>query len=370
MRVVYASSLEAGGPLSNVRDLAPHVAAAGADVKVLCQSGAVADGFHSLGIEASVIPLRHRLDIAGARRLRRELRGADVVHTHDRRTGLLVRPLARGQGAVSVHTLHGIPDEIFSRVGREGAPDEPGVSRARIAWLVHGVLRAEALLSRLSTTVVPSHALARFLVERGFRAGDMRVIPNGITVRRSEATAANEPPRIGIAAILEYRKGIDVLLSACARLETPFRLELYGDGSLRSELEQQAGLLGVDARFHGYVDGLPERIAELDLFVLPTRADNLPIAVLEAMASAVPVVATRVGGLPELVAHGETGLLVEPEDPAALADALDSLLRDPARRRALGGAGALRAADRFDAARVAAQMLALYRELGGAGRGC
>jgi glycosyltransferase involved in cell wall biosynthesis len=363
MRVVYASSLESGGPLSNVRDLAPRVAAAGLDVKVLCQSAAVARGFGALGLETAVVPLQRRIDAAGARRVGRELRGADVVHTHDRRTGLVVRPLARRHGAVSVHTLHGVPDEIFSRVGREGAPDEPGVSRARIAWLVQGVLRAEALLSQLSTTVVPSHALARFLVLHGFDRRRLRVIPNGITVLRPEPAKPNDPLRVGTAAILEYRKGLDVLLEACARMEAPFVLEVYGEGSLRTSLEDEARRLGVEARFHGFVDRPEERISALDVFVLPTRADNLPIAVLEAMASAVPVVTTRVGGLPELVADGETGVLVEPDDPAALADALTALLLDPARRAALGRAGAQRARERFDSERIAAQMVALYREL-------
>jgi glycosyltransferase involved in cell wall biosynthesis len=363
MRVVYASSLESGGPLSNIRDLAPRVAAAGVDVKVLCQSDAVAHDLDALGLETTVVPLRRRLDPSGARRAGRELRGADVVHTHDRRTGLVVRPLARRHGAVSVHTLHGVPDEIFSRVGRAGAPDEPGVSRARIAWLVQGVLRAEALLSRLSTTVVPSHALARFLVLHGFAPRRLRVIANGITVRRPEPATPSDPLRVGTAAILEYRKGVDVLLEACARVDPPFVLEVYGEGSLRAELEEQARRLGVEARFHGFVDRPEERIGALDLFVLPTRADNLPIAVLEAMASAVPVVATRVGGLPELVADGQTGLLVEPDDPAALADALTALLLDPARRTTLGRAGALRVQDRFDSEQIAAQMMALYREL-------
>jgi glycosyltransferase involved in cell wall biosynthesis len=363
MRVVYASSLESGGPLSNIRDLAPRVAAAGADVKVLCQSNAVARDLEALGLETAVVPLQRRLDPAGARRVDRELRGADVVHTHDRRTGLVVRPLARRHGAVSVHTLHGVPDEIFSRVGREGAPDEPGVSGARIVWLVQGVLRAEALLSRLSTTVVPSHALARFLVQHGFDQRRLRVIPNGMTVRRQKPGAPNDPPRVGTAAILEYRKGIDVLLEACARVEAPFVLDLYGEGSLRAELEEQARRLGLQARFHGFVDRPEERIGALDLFVLPTRADNLPIAVLEAMASAVPVIATHVGGLPELVVDGQTGLLVEPDDPASLAHALTTLLLDPERRAALGRAGALRVRERFDSEQIAAQMVALYREL-------
>ncbi len=368
MRVVYASSLAAGGPVSHLLDLAPRVAELGVDVKVLCADESVAERFRQLGLEASARPLRHKLDLAGAVRLWPELEGADVVHTHDRRTGLLLRPQAKPAGAQAVHTLHGVPDEIFGLVGRNGAPFPPGVSPTRVAWLLHGLLRIEALLSHLSAVVVPSRALARFLVDRGFPARRIVVIPNGITVRRTEPGPPNDPPVVGTAAILEHRKGLDVLIDACARIRPPVRLEVFGEGSLRAELEARAERGGVDARFHGHVADLRGRLEALDVFVLPSRAENLPVAILEAMALALPVVATRVGGVPEVVADGETGILVEPDDPQALADAIAALAADPARRVALGSAGARRAAERFDAAELARRTVCLYESLLAAAR--
>ena len=367
MRVVYACSLDQGGPLSHLRDLAPAVARLGVDVTVLAATDDVARDFRADGVEAVVRPLAHKLDARGARAVWRELEGSDLVHTHDRRSGLLARPQARLRGARAVHTLHGIPDELFIRVGREDGdvPLWPGVSRARLAWLEHGVVPIEAALGRLGTVVVPSHALAGYLAEHGFPRRRLRVIPNGIEVSRTEPGPLRSPPVVGTAAILEYRKGVDVLLEAAARAAVPLRLEIYGEGADRAELERQADALGVDAVFHGFVHDLRRRFAELDLFVLPTRGENLPVSILEAMGSALPVVATRVGGIPELVAHGDTGLLVEPDDPAALADAMTRVLVDPGVHAAFGAAGARRARELFDNGDVARRMVALYEELCG-----
>ncbi len=363
MRVVYACSLAAGGPLTHLRDLAPNVAAEGIDVRVICADEGIAESFRAAGVEAFARPLRNKLDAVGAARTWPELAEADIVHTHDRRTGLLVRPLARGRHARSVHTFHGVPDELFGRVGRQAPIEDPTASRARLLWLEHGLLRMEALLSYLGTVVVPSQALADYVVARGFPRTRLHVIPNGISVRRREPAPAHDPVVIGTAALLERRKGIDVLLEASARLSTPHRLVVYGDGPLRAELESAARELGSAAEFPGFVSDVEGKIAELDVFVLPSRGENLPIAILEAMAAALPVVATRVGGVPEVVVDGETGLLVEPEDAAELAEALDRVASDEAFRQRLGRAGATRIVEHFDARSMARQMVELYRTL-------
>jgi glycosyltransferase involved in cell wall biosynthesis len=364
MRVVYVSSIARGGPLSHLFQLAPRVAAQGADVLVLCADEQLAGAFRERGVKAAALPLRHKLDLAGALRGWDRV-GADVVHTHDRRAGLLARPLARVRGARVVHTLHGLPEEIAPRLGRDGLPAGGEASALRLAWLVHGYLRIEAALSRLGTLVAPSQAMLRFLVRHGFPARRMRWIPYGIEPRPQARPPSGGRLVLGTAANLEPWKGVDVLLNACARAEAPLALEVFGDGAERTSLESRAARLDVAARFHGFVADLPERLGRLDLFVLPSRGDNLPLAVMEAMAAGLPVVATRVGGVPELVADGETGLLVEPDDPAALAAAIDDLARDPARRRAYGDAGARRMRERFAPEAVAERMLALYEEISG-----
>jgi glycosyltransferase involved in cell wall biosynthesis len=221
----------------------------------------------------------------------------------------------------------------------------------------------EALLSHFGAVVVPSQALADYIARHGFPRSRLHVIPNGVTVRRREPVQAHVPVVIGTAALLERRKGIDVLLEASARMETPHRLVIHGDGPLRSELEAAARDLGAPAEFPGFATDVEARIAELDVFVLPSRGENLPIAILEAMAAALPVVATRVGGVPEVVADGVTGLLVEPEDPEGLAAALDRVAFDEELRQRFGRAGAARVDEHFDARSTARQMVELYRKL-------
>ncbi|MEH3053613.1 MAG: glycosyltransferase [Patulibacter minatonensis] len=171
------------------------------------------------------------------------------------------------------------------------------------------------------------------------------------------------------------KKGLDTLVAAVGELvaagRTDVRLELIGDGPLRPAIEAQVGELGLGA--HVVLRGsqpAPEVRATLrraSVFALPARAardgdtDGLPVALLEAMAKAVPVVATPIAGLPEAVVDGETGLLVPPDDPAALAAALARLLDDDALRERLGIAGAGLVAERFDPARSAATLAEHFR---------
>ena len=363
MRILYVCSLERYGPLTHLFDLAPTVARLGPDVVVACASDAVAAEFQARGVDATVVPLAHKFDVRGASRLRPLLASADIVHTHDRRAGLLARTQARFLGAASVHTFHGVPDEIFGLVGGADTMIPAHVSRMQSAWLRYGVIGIEAGLARLGTTVVPSDALRRFLVANHFPPSRMVLIPYGVEQRRIEPEQRHEPLRVATASNLEYRKGVDVLLDACARVRSQIHLDVYGDGSLRADLEAQAARLGVDAEFHGWVADTPDALRDADVFVLATRGDNLPVAVLEAMSLAVPVVATRIGGLPELVVDGETGLLVEPEDVDGLAAALERIAADEELRARLGRGTAERVVRHFAADAVARQMVGLYETL-------
>ncbi len=219
------------------------------------------------------------------------------------------------------------------------------------------------MLARLGTVVVPSRAVADFLAEHGLPRDRLRVVPNGIDVRRTEPTPAHDPLVVGTAGILEHRKGIDVLIEACSRTKKPVRLEVFGEGSLRNELERQASEAGVDAVFHGDVAGFRDRLPELDIFVLASRDENLPMALLEAMAAAVPVISTRVGGVTELIEDGVSGLVVEPEAAAAVAAAIDSLAADELFRERIARAGGRRVAEQFSQEVMARQMVDLYEEL-------
>jgi glycosyltransferase involved in cell wall biosynthesis len=227
MRVVYVSTIERGGPLTHLRELVPRVAAEGVEVHVLCGSEELAESFRGLGVSAQAAPIAHKLDLPGAAALLPHLRDADVVHTHDRRAGLFGRLAGRMRRARVVHTLHGMPEEIAARIGREQAPDPPGVSAGRIAWLLHGYLRIEALLTGLGHVVAPSQAMADFMLAHGFPARLVHVIPYGVeTAQANGPRAASETLVAGVASNLEYWKGIDVLLEAARLTRAPVRLEL------------------------------------------------------------------------------------------------------------------------------------------------
>jgi glycosyltransferase involved in cell wall biosynthesis len=363
MRVVYVSTIERGGPLTHLRQLVPRVAAQGVDVEVVCGNEELAESFRGLDVPARAVSVAHKLDLRGAVALLPLVESADVVHTHDRRAGLFGRLAGRLRRAHVVHTLHGMPEEIAARIGRQDAPDPPGVSRGRIAWLEHGYLRIESALTRLGHVVAPSHAMADFMVSHGFPARLVHVIPYGVETVGNGARPEHDVLVAGVAANLEYWKGIDVLLEAARLVESPLRLEIYGVGSLRDELERQAQ--GLDARFHGFVQDMREPLAGLDVLVQPSRADNLPLSILEAMAAGLPVIGTRTGGIPELVLEGETGLLVPPERPEELAAALDSLAASPERRLELGRRGRERVREHFSADSIARRTVALYEELCG-----
>lgn len=363
MKVVYVTTLWGGGPISHLRYLLPHIAGAGAEVKVLCSEKHVADLFRADGIDAELAVLKSKYDARGGWSLRGELRSADIVHTHDRRAGLLARPLARAVGARVVHTYHGLPEPIAVRVGRSDASRTPGVSRLRAAWLLHGYIGIESILAYLGAVVVPSQAMFRFLAAHGVPATRIRVIPSGVDIVRKEPAPARNPFVIGTVALLHHLKGLDLLVDACARIRHPSILRVVGFGPLRPELEQQARRLGVRAEFLGNVDDVLGHVASLDAFVLPSRGENLPISILEAMAVAVPVVATNVGGVPELLDNGQAGVLVEPESPSALADAITSMIVDPERRMRVARAGALQAERHFDARVVSRRLVNLYEEL-------
>jgi glycosyltransferase involved in cell wall biosynthesis len=364
MKIVYVSTIERGGPLSHLHILAPAVAAEGIDVQVVCANEALAAEFRDAGLEAFALPVHSKTDLRGARRLWSLLQDASIVHTHDRRAGLFARPQARLRRTRALHTLHGLPEEIAVRLDRPESPPLPGVSRTRSAWFRWGYPRIETLLASLGDVIVPSASIARFLARHGLSKSRIHVIAHGITpAPRTRAHDDHRPLRLATAANLEYWKGIDVLLAACARVHVPVRLDVFGDGSLRDGLVRDAKEQGIDAAFHGFVPDVRAKLAEADVFVLPSRGDNAPISILEAMAAGLPVVSTRVGGIPELVTDGETGLLVAPDDPEGLADAIDRLASDAAFRSRLGERGAVRVAEEFSVQRAVRATVDLYREL-------
>ncbi|MEX5269324.1 glycosyltransferase family 4 protein [Kocuria sabuli] len=207
-------------------------------------------------------------------------------------------------------------------------------------------------------TACVSEPVARW-VERsvsaaGGPAGRVVVAPNGVNVERvgpcadSAATGPDAgPPTVVFVGTLKPWHGVEHLLRARTAAGTGWRLRVVGDGPQRASLETLAAELGVEVEFTGAVapTEVPARLADCAVAVAPYPATQdaadqyfSPLKIYEYAAAALPVVASRVGQVPAAVADGRTGVLVEPSDPAALARAVDSLVADPARRRAMGRA--------------------------------
>ena len=201
-----------------------------------------------------------------------------------------------------------------------------------------------------------------------------RVIHNAVDLAGLTATAPGsvpaDSPFVLTVAAHNHRKGVDVLLRAFELLAPRHpNLELYlvGDGPLRQTLEAQADAGGFRSRIRFLGQRPPPEVMTLlrtcRVFVLPSRSESFGIAALEALGCGAPVVASRVGGIPEFIEDGHHGLLVPPDDPEALAAGICRLLDDPGLARRLGEAGAERVVAEFGAPRVGADYEALFRGL-------
>lgn len=203
----------------------------------------------------------------------------------------------------------------------------------------------------------------RFVCEQlGVPDEKVLTVHNGVPEPPSLAQPENAIAHIVFAGQLSERKGVDVLLESLKALDTPdWRTTLAGGG----DIEPFRREAGDKVTFAGWLseEDVGALMASADIFVLPSRAENQPIAILEAMARGLPVVSTDVGAIPEQVVEGVTGLLVPPEDPRALTQALSRLIAHPSERQAMGAAGRQLYLRRYSIEACAAAFLSAYEGL-------
>ncbi len=272
-----------------------------------------------------------------------------------------------GPVALLLSAVCGVPYVVSLRGG-----DVPGFQPydlARMHRLLGPVIR---LLWRRSIGVVANSGGLRMLANRFAPDVDVAVIPNGVDVRtfrpREDGAGAAGPVRLLFVGRLVFQKGLDVLLSALAVLPggSDFQLEIIGDGDRKPALEAEAARLGFADRitFSGWSsrEAIAVRYRRADVFVFPSRDEGMPNVVLEAMASGLPIVATKIAGSEDLVRDGESGFLVPVDDSAALAEALSRLLADRNLRETMGRANRARTEREFTWSRVASSYVDYLRE--------
>jgi glycosyltransferase involved in cell wall biosynthesis len=226
-----------------------------------------------------------------------------------------------------------------------------------------------ATARRSAALVTVSDGTKQALEAQGYPPGRTIVIHNGVAPATAEpAELEARRPIVGEIARLAEVKGQRTLLRACAGLDVSVVLvgaDLEQGGAYRGLLEREADELGMRDRvlFTGYRADAPSLLCAFDVCALPSTTEGLPIVLLEAMAAGVPVVATPVGGVPELVSDGETGLLVPPGDAEALAAAIGRLLAEPETARRLAANARARVEERFSERVMGERVLAVYEDL-------
>jgi glycosyltransferase involved in cell wall biosynthesis len=367
LELINASST--GGGQTQVLELARRLARDRFQPELAAAPGGpLVEAAEAAGIPFHPLPFGERRPVAlvaAIRRLARE-RSVRIVHTHGGVAGVFGRLAVLGLPVRTVHTLHGIhylhhPDALVRLPGA----------------------LADRVLARFTDRIICVSEADRV---RGAAAGVVpedrgRVVVNGVDVASLEEAAARAPGReatraslglasgdvaVGCVARLHRQKGLPHLIAAIARLsghEPPVRALLVGTGPEADALRALAHPLGDRVLFLGDRADVAALLSAFDVFCLPSLWEGLPLALLEAMALGLPVVATAVDGILEVVGHEREGLLAASGDDAALAAALSRLARDPALARTLGEAGRRRVRERFTAQAMVEATARVYAEL-------
>lgn len=326
----------------------PHLAAPG--------DSALAERARAEGAPVHAVPMRGTWDLAAAvrlARLHRVLR-PHVVHWHAAR--------AHALGAIAARFAPG-PVRVLSR---------------RVDFPVRGSLGSRLLYTDPADVILAiSEGVRNALRGSGVPDRRIRVVPSGIDPRPFQGPYDRAALRralgipdgvvlvLQVAALAPHKSQTDLLKAAALlRDRVPFiRIWIAGEGLLRDTLEREHAslVLGDFVRFLGFRRDVADLLRAADIFCLSSYLEGMGTSILDAMAAGLPAVATRVGGIPEVVAEGETGLLVPPREPSALADALQTLAGDADRRAKMGERARTRVRE-FSADRTAERTRAIYLE--------
>lgn len=306
------------------------------------------------------VPMKSRVDIALGYRLARLVRaeGYRLVHTHTARSALIGHLVSLIARVPMIHHVHS-PAESDTETGwRNG----------------RNVLIEKIALRRASRLITVADSLKQRMKLRGFAAEHISVIPNGVPVgeRVRSSYVPGEELVLGMVALFRPRKGIEVLLEAMALMQAAkVRVRLHAVGPFETPEYERSVLqltrtLGLEqsVTWVGFTSDTRAHFKRMHVFVLPSLfGEGMPMVVLEAMAAGLPVVGAKVEGIPEVIRHGEDGLLTEPGDAKGLADALLQFVRGESNAEAMGESGWQRQRENFSDVSMGDSVATIYRDV-------
>jgi glycosyltransferase involved in cell wall biosynthesis len=309
------------------------------------------------GIDSCLIPCKGQADYRAISRIRAlaERTGAEIIHAHGYKADVYAYLAFRNRNIPLVSTCHNWLDEDW-RVYLYGMADR-------------------YVLRKFARVVAVSLEVSGRLLKAGVKEEHIKLIRNGIDLRPFEAklpsvvsgSSQHRPAVIGLVGRLSPEKGVDIFLRATAfvlALCPDTRFVIVGEGPERNNLVGLIADLGIGASVSllGRRENMPAVYRSLDVMVSSSRQEGLPIAILEGMAGSLPVIATAVGEVSTVIRNGETGVLLPPDDPQVLADAIVRLISDSTARIALGSAAKKLIASDYSSERMSSDYLRVYED--------
>ena len=334
---------------------------------ILFNEGRLAEELRKLPVSLTVISEQTFSPMGIAYRLAKALRKIrpDVIHTHKYKDSFIGTLVARSLGIpYVVRVVHGLP-EPFMGLRNAKMVAYTAADRLMTGWLVDRVVAVSSDIERVLIGLYGSNRVS--CIHNGIDLAAVRVTTSREALRR-KWQIPEDAVVIGTVGRLVPVKGHAILLDATRILQASIgnvALVLVGDGPLRKDLEANAKRLGLEKSviFAGQQDQSYDFMNMMDVFVLPSLHEGIPMVVLEALALQRPVVATRVGGIPEVIEHGQTGFLAEPSDASSLARLLQRLVEDLPMAVSIGKAGRTRVEEKFTARTMAGKTAELYEQV-------
>ena len=361
MNILFLSThLNAGGITSYLLTLAKGLIRRGHQVHVATSGGNMEREFLSIGVKLLTVNIRTKSELDPriyfalfplAKHIREYQ--IDLVHAQTRITQVMGVMLKKMTGIACLSTCHGF---FKARLSRKLVP----------CWGDAVIAISQAVEKHLKDDLKVNGGKV-VLVESGIDLEKFVLIDDDLRREHRARFHLGDEPVVGIVARLSDVKGQDVLIEAMSRVVARVQnamLLIVGEGKMENALRDKVRHLNLSdhVRFFSIVNQTYEMLSIFDIFAMPSRQEGLGLSIMEAQAAGLPVVASRVGGIPSLIEDGKTGILVEPENPDELAAAITELLRDKVRRKTLGMAGREFIRTNFSADKMIDQTVNLYQK--------